>query len=161
MARSGIRHAEAWTHPPSVCCIRTWIRSRAWARTIRMARRAIRISCRLQRPEPRGNLHSPPRRGGWRDSFIEAGAPSSARIRPARPTMRFARENSKRSEHAKLKVRIQQTISIREGVAASSAFRNAGLNSLGCSTRKPSAPKDSAKRTKSGLTRCTAMRRPS
>src|SRR5881409_1393385 len=78
-ARSGIRRGEAWTLRLSVCCIRTWIRSRRWARTIRMARRAIRTSSPLPRLARRGKSIPLLAEEGWRDSLIEAGAPGAKR----------------------------------------------------------------------------------
>src|SRR5881409_1361865 len=93
-ARSGIRRGEAWTLRLSVCCIRTWIRSRRWARTIRMARRAIRTSSPLPRLARRGKSIPLLAEEGWRDSLIEAGAPGAKREPDrAKPQLWSVRQN--------------------------------------------------------------------
>src|SRR5438034_11027668 len=46
-----------------------------------------------------GGAHSPPRRGGWRDSLIEAGAPGAKREPDrAKPQLMFG-ETLRRSDH--------------------------------------------------------------
>src|SRR5881409_1492825 len=79
---------------------------------------------------------------------------------PADPLLQNARFLQSACAQPNTIAYVQQTISMSAGLSTCNAFCSAGLNSAALETRNPAAPNDSAKRTKSGLTRSTAARRP-